>query len=291
MFLSSLRSCRLLTFLAVPPLLVAASTPSLAQSAASKPTAKPALVGWAKGTTEGVFVAGGYFPGAGWREDFQAQSSVNPGTMWSLMNLTGTRAQLVTDRAKSMDGPAGYFAEARRNVDPRAEAQQGLALSATHAKNAQPRLPRAQSLNQPLYAQAAAGLLQQAGFKAKSARLSQLLRVDLNGDGTEEVLISAHSRSDYGRTPEVKKGDYNLVAIRFVHQGKVKTVPLDMEIARKTVAFAAPNRSEFLACADIDGDGRMEIVVSTGYYEGWGMEFYKFDGQKVSRVLSAGWGA
>ena len=290
MFLSSRRPHHWLSVLA-PMFLVAASTPSLAQSAASKPTAKPALIGWAKGTTEGVFVAGGYFPGLGWRAEEYARSFAFPGTLWTLMNLTGTKAQFATDRAKLIDGPPGYFAEVRANVDAKSEIPQALALSAPHAKNAQPRLPRAQSLNQPLYAQAAAKLLRSGGLKLKSARLTQLLRIDLNGDGTEEVLISAHSRPHYGRTPEVKKGDYNLTAIRFVHKGQVKIVPIDVEIARKATAFSAPNRSEFLAFADIDGDSTMEIVLSTGYYEGWGMEFYKFDGQKVSLVLGAGWGA
>lgn len=276
--------------LAVPALLAAAIPPSAAQAAPSKPSTPPTLVGWAKVTTEGVFLAGGYFPGQGWREDATARSFVFPGTPWNLFNLTGQKATISTERAEQADVPIGYFAKARSKAAPNYDAPVAVALSGIGTRNAQPRLPRPQSLQQPLYAGVAAQLLRDAGLKVKSARLSQLLRVDLDGDGVEEVLISAHSRPEYGHTPETKAGDYDLTALHFVQHGKVKTVPLEVEVAGKSVAFSAPNRSEFLACADIDGDGTMEIVLSTGYYEGFGLEVWRFDGQKVSRVLSAGWG-
>jgi hypothetical protein len=46
-----------------------------------------------------------------------------------------------------------------------------------------------------------------------------------------------------------------------------------------------------VAVLDLDGDGKMEIVVGSRYYEGEGTTIYKCDLKKVEAVLEVGCGA
>ena len=264
--------------------------PQITALAQPKP---PRLIGSATSSGD-VFLAGGYSKEKGWFFDQTARALVKPGTKWRLARLDGSALSLTTGKVTEGEGVGGFVAlSTRANAAPSdisdAATQEMLALS--NVPNAQPRRARVQGLKAPIYASEAKKLLSRAGLKVKIANLTQLVRVDLNGDGREEALFCARSRADFGKTPETRVGDYNLVALRCLVNGKVKTLPLMVETNKKASAFGAPNRSEIMACADIDGDGKMEIVVSTGYYEGWGMEIWTFDGKSVKRVLSAGWGA
>ena len=85
-------------------------------------------------------------------------------------------------------------------------------------------------------------------------------------------------------------GEYSLLALRYMDGGKVKTVALDLECALKNVGFGAPGYANVLSCVDVDGDGKVEIIVGTGYYKGDGFEVWQFDGRDVKRVVEAGWG-
>lgn len=256
----------------------------------SSALAMPRLVGWVgesnPSTPSTVWLGGGYFSGKGWRSDAAAKSALYPGTRWQLFGLNGVGPSVTTGAVLPPDMPEGVTAAVRAPVSiPRPM----IAVSNASAK-AQPRLPRVQSLNQPLYQNIAAELLRARGLKVKSARLTQLLRVDLNGDGVEEVLLSARSRPEYGKTPEERKGDYSLLALRYVVGNQVKNVVLDATVSPGAVAFSAPSNFEFMAFVDVNDDGRMEIVGQSSYYEGWGIGVWQFDGRTVRRVVDAGWG-
>lgn len=233
-----------------------------------------------------IYLGGAYFPGKGYCTDVQSKWALYPGTRWQTFGLNGPGPSITTGAILPPDVLAGITAKVRQALP---ESDEMIAV-ANVGPGAQPRLPRAQNLGQDLYRKVAADLLRAKGLKIGRANLRQLLRVDLNGDGVEEVLLGARSRLDYGTTPEVRAGDYALLALRFVDGEQVKNVALDADVARKNVAFSAPPHFEVLACVDVDGDGKMEIIVSTGYYEGWGFEVWQFDGKGVRRVVEAGWG-
>ena len=200
------------------------------------------------------------------------------------MQACGTSVS--SDKGTLNDVPIGYIAQLRQNV---AGKKPMIAISGV-GTNAQPRLPRAQNLNQPAYGRAVAALLRARGLKVQSAKLTQLMRVDLNGDGLEEVIMAARSRPDYGNTPEEKAGDYSMLAVRYVDKGAVKTQVLGSNISKKAVAFSAPYAFELMCCVDVNGDGRMEVVLADNYYEGDGFTVWSFDGRGFKRVITAGWG-
>ena len=236
-----------------------------------------------------MWLGGAYFPGKGFRTDVQSKWALYPGVRWQIFGLDGAGPQIASDKGAKEDVPVGYTAQLRSAVPGGGPMKPFLAI-ANASPDDQPRLPRAQSLNQEMYQRVAAGLLRSKGLNIQRARLTQLMRIDLNGDGVEEVLMAASSRPDYGRTPEEKKGDYSLLAIRYVDNGVVRARILDYNISKRNLIFSAPGYFEFMTFVDIDGDGPMEIVGANGYYEGNGFEAWKFDGKTTKSVMFAGWG-
>ncbi len=158
-----------------------------------------------------------------------------------------------------------------------------------------PRLPRAQSLTLPVYRRAGAAVLRSVGLDIGIARIVQSQRVDLDGNGTDEVLLTLRSRNGIGARPETRRGDYAGVLLRYLPAksataSAVTDTPLILGAWPDGEEFAAPEDCELLACADIDGDGRLEIFVRTWYYEGEALTVLSFDGSQVAEALVAGWG-
>ena len=72
--------------------------------------------------------------------------------------------------------------------------------------------------------------------------------------------------------------------------GKPQNILIGGEFYPKAIKFAAPNEYSIQAIADLNGDGRMEIVMHAAYYEGAGSEIYDVSGAKPKMVLGIGCG-
>lgn len=121
------------------------------------------------------------------------------------------------------------------------------------------------------------------------ARITKLISADLDGDGTREVIIEASSRDDV-HTEHMEgsiEGDYSLVMIRYVRRGKAATQIIGFEHPKP---YSMMYRETLRAVADFDGDGNMEIVESSDYYEGGGSALYRFSRGRLTRLVSAGAG-
>ena len=129
-------------------------------------------------------------------------------------------------------------------------------------------------------------------------KIESILRVDLDGDGEEEVLISAtnyFSKDD--RVPmRSPAGSYSMVLLRRVVAGKVETQVVEGEFhpkayVRKEDSFDAPNAYKVIATLDLDGDGKLEVIVGSNYYEGEEITIYRCDPKKIEALLSVACGA
>jgi hypothetical protein len=56
-------------------------------------------------------------------------------------------------------------------------------------------------------------------------------------------------------------------------------------------SFNAPNAYKLLAVLDLDGDRKMEVVVSSNYYEGEAITIYRCEPKKIEALLSVSCGA
>src|SRR6266481_3139221 len=166
------------------------------------------------------------------------------------------------------------------------------------AWNALPRKPKVIDPTQKSYVDVVRDFLETKEIKQPKVKIDSILRVDLDGDGEEEVLISAANY--FGKADRIPMrspaGSYSMVLFRRVVAGKVETQLVEGEFhpkayVRKEDSFDAPNVYKVIATLDLDGDGKLEVVVGSNYYEGEEITIYHCDPKKAESLLSVSCGA
>lgn len=150
-----------------------------------------------------------------------------------------------------------------------------------------PRVPRVRDTTQSVYKTAVAEHLHRHGIEIEAAAVSldQVLRVDLDGEGTTEALIVSHRMR--GSATSARADDYGLVLLRTLVDGEVRQRALEEDYFREAcLGDCAPSTYRVAAVFDANGDGTMEVVTSTSYFEGRGKRVYAVDSGEPERVLS-----
>jgi len=80
------------------------------------------------------------------------------------------------------------------------------------------------------------------------------------------------------------------VLLRKIVGKTAQNILITGEFITKKVEFGAPNEHRLSAIADLNGDGKMEIVIYGEYYEGHWSEMYELNGNKPTKVLEIGCG-
>jgi hypothetical protein len=127
--------------------------------------------------------------------------------------------------------------------------------------------------------------LRTKGIAKTKLNLNQIIQVDLEGDGQREVLITGNFYKR-GIMEAQTVGDYSFALLRRkTVKGKVRNILIGGEFFTKRGYYDPPNERKILAVADLNGDGRMEIVLDTFYYEGNWKQVFEIKGTKLSKVL------
>lgn len=198
-----------------------------------------------------------------------------------------------TGSAASADGEP---CNGSRKVTLSPKPEGGIAISGRW--NALPRVPRMLSTNDPAYRRIVANLLRRRGFVRPKINITQVLRIDLDNDGIEEVLVSATHlaeglvSAERSMAVHGKPGDYSFVLLRKIVKGRVRdTLLVEHFYPRRKESPETPYQYDVAAVLDLNGDGKMEIIVHGNYYEGsWGTVF-RLDKTKVENVFGCGCGA
>jgi hypothetical protein len=242
----------------------------------------------AGGGTITCYLLGGWSTD-GWLLDKAAARLLQGGETYRFYNLSG-------ELGESSGNLPGPFAP---EGDPCHETQavsfansppskDGLVAVGSQVK-ALPRVPRLLSPDQKIYQKATAAILRQQGITRPKVKISQVISVDLDGDGSEEVLVSATHYAQ-GLSSRASSGDYSVVFLRKMVHDKVVTTIVAGDFFPKSVEFGAPSEHRLAAVLDLNGDGIMEIVLFGRYYEGDWVAAYKAEGSEVTKIFSAGCG-
>ncbi len=138
-----------------------------------------------------------------------------------------------------------------------------------------------------VYEKAARGFLARKGVAVVKANVVGVWRTDLDGDGTAEVLVQANRPGKFQGEPKHAKGSYSLVLLRALRGGRVVETALE---------FAKPDGQGFMefeslrGIADLDGDGRMEVLTTGKGYEWNNAALWGYRRGVATKVLGNGVG-
>jgi hypothetical protein len=147
------------------------------------------------------------------------------------------------------------------------EQDHGVGIGSSAKWNPMPRPLKKIDLNNPTYKAAVKAFLKTKGVANTIVQIKEAFRVDLEGDGVEEVVLSATYYKN-GLTSGASVGDYSFVMVRKAVGKVVTNHLLEGDFIRKKIDFGAPTENHISAIADLNGDGKMEIVLYGFYYEG-----------------------
>ena len=245
----------------------------------------------------------GYFFGGSengkWIKANQAAKSTGKKTTYQVYGLTKQEGQVTAGKPKSADEPCPDTLMVSLSSKPKDGV---IGLAATW--NALPRKPLIADVTQSVYVEAVREFLKARGVADPQVRIARILRVDLDGDGEEEVLINATnyftgdksndtSAAPFPEAPieSPKSGSYSIVILRRVVGGNVQTKLVTGEVYAKPDQSVAPNVYKLAAVLDLNGDGKLEVIVHSFYYEGGQTTIYRCEPDKIEAALSVECGA
>jgi hypothetical protein len=228
--------------------------------------------------------------GGKWMDDAQASAYLRGGESYQVYSLTkrlgtatGTKPSYVDETPHS-----------QAHVVHLRPAPPADAIAILGGWNALPRVPKSERTDQRVYQDIVRSVLNRKGISDPVIRITQVLRVDLEGDGVDEALLTAASRPRERLFNRTEKGDYSLVILRKVISGKPTTIVLDGGYQRTAPAEGEPPLIpvyRIKAVLDANGDGTQEVFVAWEYYEGWGTDVYAVKGGRAVKILEQGVGA
>jgi hypothetical protein len=155
----------------------------------------------------------------------------------------------------------------------------GIAIGKGANWNVVPRVMSQIDTENKTYTKIVSDFLKTKGFKTSEVKITQGVSVDLDGDGKNEVLLTATNQletEDYG-------SGYSFVLLRKIVGKSVKNILLAGDFYPKKIASVELSAFEVGAIADLNGDGKMEIVLNSyhPYYDGGGSEVFQMIGMKA----------
>ena len=229
------------------------------------------------------YFVGGTLDGR-WLEPENLVASLRGGENYRLYSLTAALGTATGSMPTEEEQGPAYTLE----VAPRPSGGQAV-IGVCGDWDALPRTVHLQNVHQKVYEDAARAFLAGKGMRNVKISFSHILRGDFDGDGEDEVLLSA-TTPNYGQYTGAPR-EFSFAALRDVVGGKVRTYLVDGEFwshARRPHEYRG--RYWVGAALDLDGDGVQEIVLRHEAAGGTATNAYALRGDKVVRLCGGGFG-
>ena len=146
-----------------------------------------------------------------WVDSDTIKTKIQGGEQYDLYNATTYIGQAVGSSVKE-EGGSGPFINLKL---PSGVKSSDVTIALSGLENALPRIPKELDVKRKVYIDIVQGVLKQKGLPNAKANINRLWRIDLDGDGIDEVLIEAMtSRKDFQKESPYKSGDYSMVLLR-----------------------------------------------------------------------------
>lgn len=184
----------------------------------------------------------------------------------------------------------GKSAKAPENVFADDTLKPILAIGANANWNPLPRTPQKIAVTNKTYQKIALDFLRTEIISAKNVKLEKAFSIDLEGDGKDEIFLEAttyKSKKDE-ISGTAKRGDYSFVMMRKIIGGKPKNFLIEGEFHLKKPEFEDyVSEFDLSAFADLNGDGKMELILEGLYsYGGVSTEIYEIEKNILKEVLA-----
>jgi len=234
------------------------------------------------------YVIGGWSNGRWLNSEVTGKRLTAPRTSYRVFNLNGTAGEVfAAAAAPDMDVCPDVWLQ---KITPQPDLEK-KAIGVNAAWDPMPRKAKSADTTQDLYVDAVRELLKAKGIADPKVKITQLLRIDLEGDKEDEVILSATNYSNAGEVIAPKAGDYSFVALRRLVKGKVQTQIIGGDFYTKVDENSAPDTYKIAGFLDLNGDGKLEVIIHTTYYEGGGIQVWQLQNEKLVRVLRVDCGA
>jgi hypothetical protein len=117
--------------------------------------------------------------------------------------------------------------------------------------------------------------LRQLGMPETPIEIEHIYRFDIEGDGFEEVLISASHLEGNSITHGAAAGDYSMLILRTLVDGQVASLPLVEQHYPSTRPGTDPVRFRIGGILDLNGDGALDLVAVAE--DGISTQYWTFD--------------
>lgn len=131
-----------------------------------------------------------------------------------------------------------------------------------------PRIPKKAEVSKK-YKKIVSNFLKSIRMPKTRIKIQKIYKIDLEGDGPVETLIEAtYYKND--ESIEVFKGDYSMVLLLRKNLGQTEKILLlgDFIRTKEDAEFQIPYYNKIHSIADVNGDGVMDMIIDSSYYEG-----------------------